>query len=171
MAQPSITSSQHSSIRTARWDVPRDVAEIQALLREFHALLVSDYGFDACMLLEDAEALPGPYCDPHGCFLLAEVNGQIAGGFAVRPCEGSPAGIAEAKRMFIRPQYRGLGLGHTLVAAVLMDARARGYNAIRLDSLRELTNAHRLYEKHGFRLIAPYNSLPPERVLHMECAL
>ncbi len=153
-------------IYAARW--PEDTAAVAALLHEFHAFLLEEHGEDFPVIREDAENLPGPYRPPEGTWLLARVEGRVMGCFALRRHD---AAIAEAKRMFIRPAARSMGLGHQLVAGLLAEARSLGYRRVRLDSLRTLPKAHRLYYQHGFTLIPPYNDLPGELVLHMECVL
>ncbi len=153
-------------VSPARW--PEDTTEIAVLLAEFHAYLCTDHGQDFPIIMEEAAALPGPYAAPGGAMLLAWVEDELAGCFALKAWNGT---TAEAKRMFIRPAFRGRGLGHHLVGAVLTNARCQGYRAIRLDSLHTLPHAHRLYEKHGFADIPPYKDHPSDLVRHMECPL
>ncbi len=64
--------------------------------------------------------------------------------------------VAEIQRMYVRSQARGLGLGRLLLQRLLSDARAIGYEAVRLESLRFLSAAHALYKSVGFAEITPY---------------
>jgi ribosomal protein S18 acetylase RimI-like enzyme len=64
------------------------------------------------------------------------------------------------KRLYIRPAGRGAGLGRRLALAVIACARERGYMAMRLDTLAEMTAARGLYADLGFRPIAPYYDNP-----------
>ena len=64
------------------------------------------------------------------------------------------------KRLFVRPQYRGLGLGRQLVEAVLDAARRAGYVSVLLDTLSDMEAARALYEDLGFEEIPPYYHNP-----------
>jgi GNAT superfamily N-acetyltransferase len=65
-------------------------------------------------------------------------------------------GIAEVKRMFVRPPYRGQGIGGALLRVLIADLVAAGYTTLRLDSARFMREAHRLYQAAGFREREPY---------------
>ncbi len=69
-------------------------------------------------------------------------------------------GVAEIKRLFVRPQARGAGVGKALVSALLSLARERGYREVKLDTLPEMKSAVALYESFGFAPIPPYGSHP-----------
>lgn len=85
---------------------------------------------------------------PEGVFYLVRHSGQLAGmGGVGRP----PIGASEMKRVFVRPDPRGGGLGTIIVQRLIADAEAFGYSAMRLDSGPFLTSAHRLNEAEGFR--------------------
>ena len=82
------------------------------------------------------------------------------------------AGICEMKRLYVRPDDRGAGLGRILVERVIAEARAIGYERMRLDTIEsEMKDAVALYRRMGFREIAPYSAVPVERALWMELLL
>ena len=64
--------------------------------------------------------------------------------------------VAEIQRMYVQPHVRGIGAGRLLLQQLLSDARAIGYEAVRLESLKFLSAAHALYKSVGFAEIAPY---------------
>lgn len=90
--------------------------------------------------------------------LARTVAGIPIGCVALRPL--AERSIGEVKRLFVRPNERGGGLGRALVAAILAAAEARRYRELRLDTLAGMTAAIALYREFGFRPIPPYGSTP-----------
>ncbi len=107
-------------------------------------------------------ALPSPYEPPRGALLVAEVGGHAAGCVALRHLDDHSA---EMKRLYVRPDFRSLGIAWRLVTAVILAARQAGYNELKLDTLPSMASAQALYRKLGFTEIPPYNSthLPDTR--------
>ena len=98
---------------------------------------------------------------PRGVFYLARVDGQLAGMGVLRHLR---PGVAEIKRIYCRPGFRGLKLGQRLLDQVLEDARSFGYGSVCLDTAQFMTAAHRLYESNGFSDCPAYDGVevPPE---------
>ena len=138
---------------------PSDWAGVRDIFTEYaHSLTV-----DLCFQNFESElaALPGDYADPRGTLLLAWVNDNIAGCCALRPLDSSDySNAAEMKRLYVRPQFRGLGLGRQLSEAILDAARYRAYSCVLLDTLDEMESARALYEDLGFEEIPPYYHNP-----------
>src|SRR5688500_13526341 len=109
-------------------------------------------GFD-----QGLAALPGDYSPPRGRLSLALAGGRPAGCSALRPLFHRDA---EMKRLYVRAAHRGSGLGRILALRVIGDARALGYEILKLDTLPAMKAAQRLYEDLGFRDTAPYNENP-----------
>jgi len=143
---------------------PESPAQIEAT-REIFREYASGLGVDLCFQGFEAElaALPGEYAAPRGTLLLALVNGAVAGCGALRPIgDVDYANACEMKRLFVRPAFRGLGLGR-LVAQALMDQAVRaGYSVMLLDTLDDMEAARGLYAQLGFEEIPPYyfNPIP-----------
>jgi len=113
--------------------------------------------------------LPGPYAPPLGALLLAEHGGIVIGCVGLKPLE--PPNVCEMKRLFVRPEGRGLGAGHALVHHVLRAAHDAGYQVMRLDTMPSMHDAQRLYRSIGFHEIPAYNANPVEGALFFERAL
>lgn len=113
--------------------------------------------------------MPGDYAPPKGRLLLARRHGELAGCVALHPLE---PGACEMKRLYVRPQHRGRGLGKALLEAALAEARAIGYSRLRLDTVEPvMQDAVRMYRACGFREIAAYRANPVEGALYMELEL
>jgi ribosomal protein S18 acetylase RimI-like enzyme len=102
-------------------------------------------------------ALPGEYAQPRGALLLATLSGAPAGCCALRPLDNLDyANASEMKRLYVRPQFRGLGLGRMLGEEILNQARRCGFTCVLLDTLVDMEAARALYAKLGFEDIPPY---------------
>jgi GNAT superfamily N-acetyltransferase len=91
---------------------------------------------------------------PRGVFYLISVDGRIAGMCGLRPLASD---VVEVKRLYIRPAYRGMGLGATAIERLVADARQFGYAQICLDTGPFMAGAQRIYEASGFADCAPYD--------------
>lgn len=80
-------------------------------------------------------------------------------------------GICEMKRLYVRPEHRGKGLGRKLAEAIIQEARSTGYQKMRLDSLTSLKEAAGLYRSLGFNEISPYRYNPLPDAVFMEIGL
>jgi len=141
---------------------PRAAAEIDALreiFREYAASLKVDLCFQD--FDEELRTLPGEYAEPRGALLLAHVDGQIGGCCALRPLDSVDyPNACEMKRLYVRPTFRGLGLGRQLAEAIMDAARVGGYATVLLDTLDDMEAARTLYEDVGFVEIPPYYHNP-----------
>ncbi len=112
-----------------------------------------------CLAGLDSElaGLPGAYQHPRGSLLIATVSGELAGCCALRPLDAVDyANACEMKRLYVRPQYRGMGLGRRLTEAILDQARQCGFACVLLDTLNAMEAARSLYNELGFEEIPPY---------------
>jgi putative acetyltransferase len=141
------------------------LALARRLLEEYEDSLDVDLCFQG--FAEELDGLPGAYARPAGGLLLGYEGNEPAGCVAFRPLE---PGIAELKRLYVRPAARGRGWGRRLVDRVVSDARAAGYASIRLDTLPSMREAHGLYLALGFREIPPYrhNPVPDTRFFELD---
>lgn len=136
-----------------------DTDAIRGLFIDYQAQL----GIDLCFQGFDEELrnLPGAYAQPMGELLMACVDGRPAGCCAFRPMVGSDhVNACEMKRLFVRPAYRGLGLGRQLVERTMSLAQVAGYASMLLDTLSDMETARALYQEAGFVEVAPYYHNP-----------
>jgi len=117
---------------------------------------------------EELDTLPGKYAPPLGRLLFAREGGRIAGTVCLRPLQEN---ICEMKRLFVRPQWRGQGLGRRLAVAIVEEARKSGYGIMKLDTLKRLIAAESLYESLGFAQTEPYCANPEDDVTYMSLDL
>jgi GNAT superfamily N-acetyltransferase len=134
----------------------QELDQVRSLMRAFVAwhrqrhqadLQLVDSYFDAAAFDAELATLPGPYGPPQGRLLLARLDSQAVGCVALKDLGDSRC---EMKRMFVRADTQGRGVGRALATAIVNEARAAGYRTMHLDtSIRQL-EAQALYRSIGF---------------------
>ena len=134
--------------------------------RELFAEYQRGLGVSLCFQGFEQEllSLPGQYAPPRGRLYLAQAGTRPVGCVALRPLAGD---ACEMKRLYVREEARGRGLGRSLAERIVADARAIGYRTLKLDTLPRMVGAQALYEALGFEDTAPYNDNPVEGVRFM----
>jgi GNAT superfamily N-acetyltransferase len=124
------------------------VEAVRSLLREYW----DSFGFTPCFqnFGEELAGLPGAYAPPGGRLALALVGDRPAGCVALRRVD---ANRAEPKRLYVRPGFRGLGLGRTLLEWAMSQARAAGYTELVGDTMPVMKEALALYDRMGFERV------------------
>jgi putative acetyltransferase len=156
-----------SGLELQQAESPEQLVAVRELFLEY----ANSLSFSLCFQSFERElaGLPGDYAPPAGRLLLATSNNQPAGCVALHQIGPE---VCEMKRLYVRPQFRGKGLGRILTEHVIADAREIGYKKLRLDTVEPLMrNAVAMYRKLGFREIAPYRDNPIEGALYMELNL
>lgn len=142
------------------------VPQVRELFVEYAAAIGVDLAFQN--FAQELAELPGKYTPPDGRLFLAVQEGQSAGCVALRKIGKE---VCEMKRLYVRPAFRGRGVGQTLATGVIEEARAVGYRLMRLDTLPSMKEAITLYRSLGFQNAAPYCSNPHPGALYLELRL
>jgi GNAT superfamily N-acetyltransferase len=147
-------------VNAAEWD------QVRELFREYWI----SFGFSPCFQGFETEVagLPGAYAPPGGALVLALIDGHAAGCAALRRFD---AQRCEAKRLYVRPQFRGLGLGHALLDWVIAEARTMGYHEIVGDTIPQMAVALAMYDRAGFERTGPYAEAPTPGAIYLRLKL
>ncbi len=140
-----------------------DMDKVREMFREYE----TEIGIDLCFqgFEEELKTLPGKYAPPKGIILFACEEDELAGCAALRPLE---EGVCEMKRLYVKPEMRGRGIGTALAKEIVAFAKNTGYKKMRVDTLDSMTTARAIYEGLGFKIIGGYYESPLENVSYME---
>lgn len=128
--------------------------------------LTSEHDYD-----DVRKKFPGEHVPPDGCLLLALQENAVCGCVALGRLTET---ISEMRTLYVRPAYRGMGVGKKLAEAALNEARKLGYERVRLDTLGFMVGALKLYRSLGFYKTAPYRELSDslkQFICFLECEL
>ncbi|MDM0046875.1 GNAT family N-acetyltransferase [Variovorax dokdonensis] len=165
---------------------------IRVIFREYADSLGIDLAFQD--FEHELLNLPGEYAEPRGALLLALIDvvpgspapqpaptllqrkeghwSHVAACCALRPLDAADyPNAAEMKRLYVRPAFRGRGLGRQLTEAVLDAARGVGYSCVLLDTFDDMEAARALYEDLGFVEVPPYYHNPLPGAHYLMCEL
>jgi putative acetyltransferase len=147
-----------------------ETAELVRTARDLFVEYSESLGVDLCFqgFAKELATLPGEYAKPTGRLLLAFDEQEAIGCGALRPFSD---GVCEMKRLYVRPAFRGKGVGRELIDILIEYAREIGYGRMRLDTLPSMTKALAIYRALGFQEIAPYRINPVAGALFLELNL
>jgi ribosomal protein S18 acetylase RimI-like enzyme len=146
--------------------LPAEIESVRVLFREYEQGVAEPCCFAG--FERELSALPGEYLPPAGALLLARDVAGDAGCVALRRLD---AGRGEMKRLYVRSDRRGSGLGRALALAVIEAARRAGYSRLVLDTLPKMTEAIALYRALGFTPTGPYSATPTPGAVFFELRL
>ena len=140
--------------------------EVRRLFQEYW----DSFGFTPCFqnFGDELAGLPGAYSRPDGRLALAMVEGSVAGCGALRKFDGTRC---EAKRLYVRPEFRGAGAGRALMDWLIAEARAAGYRELLGDTMPVMQQALAMYERMGFERTGPYGKYPTEGAIYIRLVL
>ena len=150
-------------IKIFQAETPEHIKNARKLFREYEMWLDVDLCFQS---FEELENLPGKYSAPEGGLFLATVDGKVAGCIAFRKIDDE---TCEMKRLFVREDFRGFGLGRKLIEKLFEKARDERYLSVFLDTLADkMPSAVRLYKSFGFIKTKPYYQTPLRETIFMK---
>lgn len=141
----------------------QDLEDVKQLFREYIEFLQVNLDFQD--FENELAKLPAKYAEPEGAIFLAKVNDQPAGCIALWKLE---EGVCEMKRLFVKPEFQGLGLGKMLANRLMEEAKIKGYQTMKLDTLKRLQSANYLYAAMGFSETQAYNFNPEPDIVYFE---
>lgn len=143
-----------------------DLALVRTLFEEYW----QSFGFTPCFQDFGTELakLPGDFVPPGGALAMARWDGEAAGCVALRRFDDHRC---EAKRLFVRPQFRGRGLGQALLEWVIREARRAGYREMVGDTMPVMREALAMYERRGFEVTGPYGAKPTPGAIFLRLKL
>ncbi|MGI8838511.1 MAG: GNAT family N-acetyltransferase [Pyrinomonadaceae bacterium] len=159
--------NNYGAMKVIQATTAEEIQQARQLFEEYAAGL----GISLCFQNFDKELadLPGGYAPPSGRLFLAIEGDEVMGCVALRKFG---EGVAEMKRLYVRPAFRGCGLGRTLTEKLIVEALLIGYTSLRLDTLPgKMDQAIAMYRSLGFHEIAPYYKNPVEGATFMELIL
>jgi carbonic anhydrase len=145
---------------------PAQLLQVKILFQEYW----DSFNFTPCFQNFSAELarLPGDYVPPGGILALATVDGAPAGCVALRRVDEERC---EAKRLYVRPAFRGQGLGKALLDWVTAHARAIGYRELVGDTMPAMAQALEMYYRAGFERTGPYAADPTPGAIYIRMRL
>ncbi|MFV0438297.1 MAG: GNAT family N-acetyltransferase [Desulfopila sp.] len=161
-----VSGGPEQGVAIQRVKTGAELLAVRRLFREYEEFLDVDLCFQH--FAEELASLPGRYRQPDGDLLIACSGDRFVGCVALRKFA---VGVCEMKRLYVRPEARGTGLGRRLAEQIIARARELGYHSMRLDTLDRLGGAMHLYATLGFERIGPYYQNPLPGVVYWQLRL
>jgi ribosomal protein S18 acetylase RimI-like enzyme len=144
-------------------ETKEEVIKAKELITEYIKLLNEDLTYQN--IDDELINFPKKYKEPDGTFIIAKDNDNVVGCVGLRKLDEN---ICEMKRLFVNDKYKGKGIGKKLVEIIIEEAKYKNYRKIRLDTLKTMENALKIYYKNNFYEIEPYYDNPNTDVVYIE---
>lgn len=140
-----------------------DVGKTKELIQEYVDWTNLDLRFQN---IDDEMAhFPRKYEEPEGAFFVAVDDDRVIGCVGLKKIGEK---VCEMKRLFVKDEYKGLGVGKRLIETAIEEARVKKYEKMRLDTLKRMDRALELYKRYGFNEIRQYVENPMEDAVFLE---
>ena len=146
-----------------RIETEDEIIGAKKLIIEYNQWLNLDLSFQN--IDDELINFPKKYEQPEGSFIIAKDNNFVVGCVGIRNIGNK---ICEMKRLFVNDNYKGKGIGKTLVVKIIEEAKIKKYEIMRLDTVKTMEAALNIYYKIGFYEIEPYYNNPYSDVVYLE---
>jgi len=140
-----------------------DVFTTKELIKEYIRWINQDLSFQH--IDQEIQTFPLIYSEPKGSFFIAKDREKVIGCIGMKDLGN---GICEMKRLYVKDEYKGQGIGGELIKTIIEEAKSKGYRKMRLDTLCKMVQAISLYKRYGFYEIAQYVNNPIEGAVFLE---
>lgn len=140
-----------------------DIKAAKELIKEYIHWTNEDLSFQN--IGKELATFPDIYREPEGSFLVVKDRDAIVGCVGMKKIDN---GICEMKRLYVKDAYKGMGIGKELVKSIIEEAKKKGYQKMRLDTLKRMEKARRLYGQYDFYEIDQYVENPLKDAIFME---
>lgn len=145
---------------------PKEISEVKKLIQEYGQSLKINLSLQD--FKKELNELPGKYSAPRGTLIMVKVNGKSAGCVALKEMNQDSC---EMKRLYVRNEFRGQGIGKLMVTQLIKEAKELKYTYMNLDTLPGMLRAQEIYKSYGFYDVNPYVYNPVDGVRYMELKL
>ena len=144
-------------------ETKEEITKAKELIIEYIKWLNQDLAFQN--IEDELINFPKKYEEPDGAFIIAKDNDKVIGCVGLKKLDDN---ICEMKRLFVNDIYRGKGVGKRLVEKIIEEAKDKNYKKMRLDTLKTMESALKIYYKNNFYKIEPYYNNPNKDVVYIE---
>jgi ribosomal protein S18 acetylase RimI-like enzyme len=153
----------NKKIMYKKLETNEEITEAKELIIEYIKWLNQDLAFQN--IEDELINFPKKYEEPNGAFIIAKDNDKVIGCVGLKKLDGN---ICEMKRLFVNDIYRGKGIGKRLVEKIMEEAKDKDYKKMRLDTLKTMESALKIYYKNNFYEIEAYYNNPNKDVVYIE---
>lgn len=144
-------------------ETDKEIIRAKGLILEYIKWLNTDLSFQN--IDDELNNFPEKYQEPNGDFIIAKDNEDVIGCVGIRKIEKN---VCEMKRLFVKDNYKGKGIGKKLVEKIMEEAKIKNYHKIRLDTSNTMQAALGIYYKFGFYDIKSYYNNPHDNIVYLE---
>jgi len=155
-----------SDIAMLFWAITKEEDIARKLIAEYVDSL--DFSLDFQNIDKELEYLSRFYAPPFGMIILTKVDDEFVGVACMRDLGNS---VAEISRMYVKPNYRGKGLGRKILDKLVYEAKSMHMRFLRLDTVPDMESALHLFVSKGFYEIEDYGPIPLDGIRFMELKL